>query len=87
MKIKRNINGQEMEFELTFHELMYAHEEYEFECMCEDIKMSLEENDGIKWSDDKLKRIAKIALNNLHKDDCYYDAFWNSVWDTLDEYK
>lgn len=87
MKIKRNVNGQEMEFELTFRELIDAHEEYEFECMCEDIKMSLEQNDDIEWSEDKVKKVAKFALDDLHKSDNYYDAFWDSVWTTLDKYK
>ena len=39
MKIKRNVNGQEMEFELTHGELYKAFYEQERECHKEDIQL------------------------------------------------
>lgn len=45
MKIKRNVNGQEIEFELTSEEMFEAFWEQEREYYKEDIQSIAEEND------------------------------------------
>ena len=56
MKIKRNVNGQEMEFELTHAELYKAFYEQERECHKEDIQSVLEEK-GLIVSDEQFDLI------------------------------
>ena len=56
MKIKRNVNGQEMEFELTHEELYKAFYEQEREYHKEDIQSVLEEK-GLIVSDEQLDLI------------------------------
>lgn len=56
MKIKRNVNGQEMEFELTHEELYKAFYEQERECHKEDIQLVLEEK-GLIVSDEQFDLI------------------------------
>lgn len=84
MKIKRN--GQE--FELTFSELMAAHDEYKLDCAIADIheiyKRRLKRN--LVLSDEQLKSIAEQALHNLSKNDSYYDAYWESFKYTFKDY-
>ena len=75
------------EFELTFSELMRAHEEYEFDCMVEDIKGILDSGArDIHLSDDDIYAVAGFALHNLGKSDPYFEAYWMSVEYTLDNY-
>ena len=83
MKIFRNGEA----FELTFTEIIQAHEEYEFECAIEDVKGIL--NSGtrnIKLSEEQINEVAGLALHNLGKNDSYYEAYWMSVEYTLDDY-
>ena len=87
MKIKRVVNGQEMEFELTDSELIQAHEEYEFDCAIDDIVSICEDNEyDITLSDEQLKEVTKFALHNLSKNDGYYESYWASFEYTLEEY-
>lgn len=75
------------EFELTFSELMQAHEEYEFDCMIEDVKEMLESGArDVELSDSQIREVASDALHNLGKNDSYSEAFWMSVEYTLDDY-
>ena len=83
MKIFRNGEA----FELTFTEIIQAHEEYEFECAIEDVKGIL--NSGtrnIKLSEEQINEVAGLALHNLGKNDSYYESYWMSVEYTLDDY-
>jgi hypothetical protein len=83
MKIYRD--GKE--FELTFSEMIRAHEEYEFDCMIADVKNILESGThDITLSDQQIEKVASSALNNLGKNDSYYEAYWMSVKYTLDDY-
>lgn len=83
MKIFRN--GEE--FELTFSELMSAHEEYELDCMIEDVKSLLESGTReTELSEEQICEVANNALHNLGKNDSYYEAYWMSVEYTLDDY-
>lgn len=87
MKIKRIVNGQEVEFELSFSEIIMAHEEYELDCAVSDIKEIYKRKDcDINLFDEQLKSIARQALHNLTKNDGYYEAYWTSFEYTFDEY-
>ena len=83
MKIIRD--GKEIE--LTFSELMRAHEEYEFDCMTEDVKSLLESGTReVELSEEQIREISGNALHNLGKNDSYFEAYWTSVEHTLDDY-
>lgn len=75
------------EFELTFSELISAHEEYEFDCMIEDVKSQYEQGEyDIELSEEQIEEVAMFALRTLSKNDSYYEAYWMSVEYTLDDY-
>ena len=80
MKISREINGQMVELELTFSELMAAHDEYSLDCAIADVNDVYEQRleRDLELSDEQLKSIAEQALHNLSKNDSYYDAYWES---------
>ena len=83
MKIYRD--GKE--YELTFSEMIQAHEEYTLDCMIEDVKSVLESGTrDIALSDKQIEEISSYALHNLGKNDGYYEAYWMSVEYTLDDY-
>ena len=83
MKIYRN--GQE--FELTFSELINAHNEYELDSMTEDVRSIYEQEDeAIELSENDIKEVAIQAKHNLTKNDSYFEAYWESVRYTLKEY-
>ena len=83
MKIYRD--GKE--FELTFSELVNAHEEYELDCMIQDIKGVYEQGEyDVDLSEEQIKQAAEQALHNLSKNDGYYESYWMSVEYTLDDY-
>lgn len=75
------------EFELTFSEMIQAHKEYEFDCMVEDVESKYEEGDyGVELTEAQIKEIAMFAINNVSKNDMYFDAYWMSIENTLDNY-
>lgn len=83
MKIIRD--GQE--FELTFDELIRAHEEYELDCMIENVNDILESGTrDIELSDEQIKEVAMFAVHNLGRNDGYMEAFWMSIECTIDDY-
>lgn len=83
MKIYRD--GKE--FELTFSEMIQAHEEYELDCMVEDVRSKYEEGDyDVELSEDDISEVAGFALHNLSKNDSYFEAYWMSVEYTLYNY-
>ena len=87
MKIKRVVNGEEMEFELTDSELIQAHEEYELDCAIYDVISICEDNEyETKLSDEQLKEVAALALHNISKNDGYYESYWMSFEYTLEQY-
>ena len=83
MKIYRD--GKE--FELTFSEMIQAHEEYKLECMIEDVKGQYE-RDGydVELTDEQIEEVASFALHNLGKNDSYFESYWMSVEYTLGDY-
>ena len=83
MKIYRD--GKE--YELTFSEMIQANEEYKLDCMVEDIDSILDSGTrDVELSDEQIKEVAIMAVNNLSKNDSYYEAYWMSVEYTLDDY-
>jgi hypothetical protein len=75
------------EFELTFSELMSAHEEYDLDCMIEDVKSKYEdEEQDVELSEDQIREIAIDTLHNLGKNDSYFESYWMSVGYTLNDY-
>lgn len=83
MKIYRD--GKE--YELTFSEMIQANEEYKLDCMIEDVKSKYEEGDyDVELSEEQIEEVAMFAVNNLSKNDSYFDAYWMSVEYTLDDY-
>lgn len=81
MKIFRNGEA----FELTFSEIIQAHEEYELECAMEDVR-SMIGPEHPSLSDNDIKSIATQAMRNLNKNDSYYESYWLTVKYTLDDY-
>lgn len=75
------------EFELTFSEMMQANEAYELNCMIEDVKNCYSQGEyDVDLSEDDLSEVASFALRNLSKNDSYFEAYWVSVEDTLNNY-
>lgn len=75
------------EFELTFSEMMKAHEEYELDGMIEDVKSIYAQGEyDVDLTDEQIKEIAMFALHNLGKNDDYMETYWISVKYTLDTY-
>jgi hypothetical protein len=75
------------EYELTFSEMIQAHEEYELDCMVEDVRSKYEEGEyDVELSEDDISEVASFALHNLSKNDSYFEAYWMSVEYTLDNY-
>jgi predicted SpoU family rRNA methylase len=75
------------EYELTFSEMIQAHEEYELDCMVEDVKNVYEQGEyDVELSEDDISEVASFALHNLSKNDSYFEAYWMSVEYTLDNY-
>lgn len=83
MKIYRD--GKE--FELTFNELMSAHEEYELDCMIEDVKSQYAQDEyDVELTDKQIEEVASLALHNLGKNDSYFESYWMSVEYILNDY-
>ena len=73
------------EFELTFSELIRAHDEYELDGAIEDVR-SLIGPETPQLSDEQVREIATQAMHNLSKNDSYFESYWMSVQYTLDDY-
>lgn len=83
MKIYRD--GKE--YELTFSEMVQANEEYELDCMIEDVKSQYEQDEhDVELSKEQIEEVANIAINSLSKNDSYFEAYWANVRYALDDY-
>lgn len=83
MKITRD--GKE--FELTFNEMILVYEEYQLDCMIEDVKNCYSQGEyDVDLSEDDISEVASFALHNLSKNDSYFEAYWRSVENALDNY-
>ena len=75
------------EFELTSSERIQAHEEYELDCMIEDVKSQYEQGEyDVDLTEEQFREIAMFALNSVSKNDSYFEAYWMSVNYTIDDY-
>ena len=75
------------EYELTFGEMIQAHEEYEFGCMVDDVNSILESGTrDITLSDEQIEEVASNALHNLGKNDSYYEAYCMNIEYAIDDY-
>ena len=75
------------EFELTFSEMISAYEEYKLDSMIEDIDGILGSGTrDVVLSNDQIREVAMQAVHNLGKNDSYFNAYWESVECTLDNY-
>ena len=73
--------------ELTAQELREAYEEYQLNCMKEDIRSIIEQReDADDCSDDTVTRLAEKALHALSKNDAYFEAFWYNAEDVVADY-
>lgn len=75
------------EYELTFSEMIQAHEEYELDCMVEDVRNQYEQGDyDVELSEEDIGTVASFALHDLSKNDGYFESYWMTVQYTLDNY-
>ncbi len=84
MKIKRNVNGVEFEFELTDLERMHIFYEYREECDKEDIRNILDE-DGLSATDEQVALIADKYRDYLTEDDTWRYCAQNAIDDVLNK--
>ena len=70
MKIKRNVNGQEVEFVLTFEEQMVSYYEWQNEIDKEDVQNVLDEM-GLTATDEQLELIADKFRDYMSEDDSW----------------
>lgn len=68
MKIKRNVNGQEMEFELTSEEMFKAFWEQEREYYAEDIQ-SVADDQGLSMTPEQFDNAIYLYKKYLSNDD------------------
>lgn len=76
MKIKRNINGQEIEIELTKGELYDAFYEQERDFYIEDVR-SRYNCDNL--DDSAVANIAEEWKDHLGNHDLYWDIYWETL--------
>lgn len=73
--------------ELTAQELREAYEEHQLNCMKEDIRSTIEQNENANDCSDKtVTYLAEQALYALSKNDAYFEAFWYTVEDVVADY-
>lgn len=86
MTIYRDDNS----IKLTASELRQASEEYRLQCEMEDIKSQIAQNSNLptiaNFDDTDIQVIAERAERMLSKNDLYYDAYWASIDNAIDEY-
>ncbi len=70
MKIKRNVNGKEIEFVLTFEEQMMSYYEWQNEIDKEDVQNVLDEM-GLTATDEQLELIADKFRDYMACDDSW----------------
>lgn len=86
MKIYRDGNP----IELTLSELREASDEYSLQCKMEDIKSEIAQNPNLpmitNFDDTDIQVIAERTEIMLSKNDLYYDAYWASINNAIEEY-
>ena len=82
MKIKRNVNGQEMEFELTDWECRTAFYEWHEGVDKEDVQTVLDEKE-LTVTDEQLELIADRFRDYMSEDDTWRYCAENAIYDVL----
>ena len=87
MKIIREVNGQQMEFELTDHELWEAYREQEHLFDMEDVCAWLDdmEDDAPGLTDDQIEEAATLARNWMDGNDHMAECRWDCINDAIRE--
>ena len=86
MKIKRVVNGEEIEFELTGSEMHEAYWEYEHNCTTEDIKTYLEDwedEDKPVLTEDQVDRAAYYVEDWVNDSDTIAEVRWDCVAEAI----
>lgn len=90
MKIIREINGKQVEIELTDEEIRLSHDEYERECRKQDIYSQFEgryEQDFLDTiTDEDLDKMCNEVERNIDHADPYFDTYWDCIEPVVDDY-
>lgn len=90
MKIKRIVNETEMEFELTTQELQTIYDKKELNDTIADVVVSINSSftkyNNIILSNEDIEKIAQQASKNISRNDSYYEAYWNTIEQTIIDY-
>ena len=87
MKIKRNVNGQEMEFELTGEEMYKAFYEQQNQFYKDDILYVLEEEFYTDVDDEQIAQMIEIYDDYLSEDENWRSYVEKAILEVLDETK
>lgn len=86
MKISRNVNGENMEFELTWHEMWQAYTEQEHLFRMEDVRGYIEEMDGVpELTEEQIDRAADFVTEWMEENDGVAETLWSIVDDAIKE--
>ena len=72
---------------LTPEEMREVHQEVERANMIEDIRAKLEDMELPEADPSELTRIVSIAERLLRHNEPYYDAYWHTIEDAIDEWR
>lgn len=93
MKIIREINGEQVEIELTNDEILLSHYEWERECRREDIHSQFEEmydqelQDIIATiTDEDIENMRREVEHNIDHCDAYWRAYWGCIDSVVNKY-
>jgi hypothetical protein len=86
MKIKRNINGKEMEFELTSNEMYSAFYEQQNQFYKDDILSVLEEK-GLMATDKQIAQMIEVYDDYLSDNDSWRYAVNEAIYVVMSETK
>ena len=78
MKIKREVNGQMLEFELTYNEMSAAFTEWEHVGDMQDVR-SFHEDEDLEMPDNVVSEIADTARDMMNNSDTYMDEWWECI--------
>lgn len=87
MKIKRNVNGQEMEFELTGEEMYKAFYEQQNQFYKDDILFVLKEEFYTDVDDEQIAQMIEIYDDYLSEDENWRSYVEKAILEVLDETK
>ena len=78
MTIKREVNGEMMEFELTRNEMSAAFTEWEHVWDMKDVR-SFHEDEDLEMPDNVVSEIADTARDMMNNSDTYMNEWWECV--------